>query len=95
MTGPGTGKSVVAINLLVDLIQDDLVSLYVTKNNAPRNVYFKQLKGNYPQKYINNLFKSSGSFINSQSNEIDAIIVDEAHRLNKKSGLYGNQGKNR
>jgi uncharacterized protein len=92
--GPGTGKSVVAINLLVDLIQDDLVSLYVTKNSAPRNVYFKQLKGNYTQKHINNLFKSSGSFINSQSNEIDAIIVDEAHRLNKKSGLYGNKGEN-
>ncbi len=92
--GPGTGKSVVAINLLVNLTADDLVSLYVTKNSAPRNVYFKQLKGSYTQKYISNLFKSSGSFINAESNEIDAVIVDEAHRLNKKSGLYGNQGEN-
>lgn len=92
--GPGTGKSVVAINLLVNLTADDLVSLYVTKNSAPRNVYFKQLKGSYTQKYINNLFKSSGSFINAESNEIDAVIVDEAHRLNKKSGLYGNHGEN-
>lgn len=92
--GPGTGKSVVAVNLLVNLTADDLVSLYVTKNSAPRNVYFKQLKGSYTQKYISNLFKSSGSFINAESNEIDAVIVDEAHRLNKKSGLYGNQGEN-
>ena len=79
--GPGTGKSVVAINLLVNLTADDLVSLYVTKNSAPRNVYFKQLKGSYTQKYISNLFKSSGSFINAESNEIDAVIVDEAHRF--------------
>jgi len=93
--GPGTGKSVVAINLLVNLIKDDMVSLYVTKNSAPREVFYKQLKGGkYTQTYIKSLFKSSGSFINSKTNEFDAIIVDEAHRLNEKSGLYKNQGEN-
>ena len=43
--GPGTGKSVVAINLLVDLINDELNALYVTKNSAPRNVFFEKLRG--------------------------------------------------
>ena len=34
--GPGTGKSVLAINLLVQLIQDDYFAMYITKNSAPR-----------------------------------------------------------
>ena len=37
--GPGTGKSVVAINLLVALTKRELVAQYVTRNSAPRLVY--------------------------------------------------------
>lgn len=93
--GPGTGKSVVAINLLVDILNDDMVSLYVTKNSAPRNVFYEKLRGGrYSLSYLKNLFKGSGSFTQSSSNEFDAIIVDEAHRLNEKSGLFGNLGEN-
>ena len=93
--GPGTGKSVVAINLLVDILSDDMISLYVTKNSAPRNVFFEKLKGGkHSLSYLKNLFKGSGSFTQSESNEFDAIIVDEAHRLNKKSGLFSNLGEN-
>ena len=93
--GPGTGKSVVAINLLVDLINDELNALYVTKNSAPRNVFFEKLRGsNYTQSYLKALFKGSGSFTKSDENEFDVLIVDEAHRLNEKSGLFGNLGEN-
>lgn len=91
--GPGTGKSVVAVNLLVELINEGLVSTYVTRNAAPREVFFNLLKGNFKANYIKNLFKSSGSFVDSDLNDMDALIVDEAHRLNEKSGLYGNQGE--
>lgn len=41
--GPGTGKSVVAVNLLVALNKAGLVSQYVTKNAAPRAVYRNKL----------------------------------------------------
>ena len=93
--GPGTGKSVVAINLLVDIMADDMISLYVTKNSAPRNVFYEKLRGGkHSLSYLKNLFKGSGSFTQSQPNEFDAIIVDEAHRLNEKSGLFGNLGEN-
>ena len=93
--GPGTGKSVVAINLLVNLINDEMNSVYVTKNSAPRNVFFEKLKGGKRSlNYLKNLFKGSGSFTSSGRNEFDAIIVDEAHRLNKKSGLFANLGEN-
>ena len=40
----GTGKSVVAIQLLCDLIAKGYSANYVTKNAAPRNVYFEKLK---------------------------------------------------
>ncbi|EMT52643.1 DEAD/DEAH box helicase [Brevibacillus borstelensis AK1] len=92
--GPGTGKSVLGINLLVKFTSLELVSQYVTKNSAPREVYAKHLQKNYKKSYIHNLFKSSGVFHEALPNEFDALIVDEAHRLNEKSGLFKNKGEN-
>lgn len=87
--GPGTGKSVVAINLLVDIMQDEMNSCYVTKNTAPREVFYKKLKGGeFKVGWIKNIFKGSGTFIDSGSNDYDAIIVDEAHRLTEKTGFF-------
>lgn len=92
--GPGTGKSVLAINLLVKLTSQEMVCQYVTKNSAPREVYTKRLQQNYKKTVINNLFKSSGIYHESLPNELDILIVDEAHRLNEKSGLFKNKGEN-
>ena len=93
--GPGTGKSVLAINLLVDILNDDMITMYVTKNSAPRNVFCEKLiGGDYSKSYIKNLFKSSGTFTQTEENQFDVLIVDEAHRLNKKSGFFGNLGEN-
>ena len=36
----------------------------------------------------------SGAFTETAANVFDVLIVDEAHRLNEKSGLYGNLGTN-
>lgn len=92
--GPGTGKSVMAVNLLVNLINQELTALYVSKNSAPRNVYASKLKGTLKKSHIDNLFKGSGSFTDAKKNEFDVLIIDEAHRLNKKSGLFSNKGEN-
>ncbi len=94
--GPGTGKSVVAIQLLIDLIANkELVVNYVTKNAAPRNVYFEKLKqGKALNNFVKNLFKSSGIYFDCESNIFDCLIVDEAHRLNEKSGIFKNKGEN-
>ena len=87
--GPGTGKSVVAIQLLCDLISKGFSANYVTKNAAPRNVYFEKLRQDQFRKgYIKNLFKSSDYFWNAPENFLDCIIVDEAHRLKKKSRIF-------
>ena len=92
--GPGTGKSVVAINLLVALTKLGLLTKYVSKNAAPRSVYKERLRGNHRQALIDNLFSGSGAFVDTKPNTFDALIVDEAHRLNRFSGLYGNLGEN-
>lgn len=90
--GPGTGKSVVAINLLVALTSEEHVAKYVTKNAAPRRVFESQLTGTRRRGEIAALFGNSGEFIGSARNRYDTLVVDEAHRLNEKSGLYGNLG---
>ena len=92
--GPGTGKSVVAVNLLVELTKEGVVAQYVSKNTAPRDVYTAKLSGSFRKSYINNLFVGSGSFIDTPPDTFGALIVDEAHRLNMKSGLYSNLGEN-
>lgn len=92
--GPGTGKSVVAVNLLVNLTNENMLCQYVTKNSAPREVYAAKLSGQMRKNRINNLFKGSGAFVDEVSNQFDALIVDEAHRLNKKSGMFQNLGEN-
>ena len=92
--GPGTGKSVLAINLLVELTKRNMTCFYVTKNAAPRAVFRDKLKGKFTMTYINNLFQGSGQFTEAEKNEINCLIVDEAHRLNEKSGLFANMGEN-
>jgi uncharacterized protein len=93
--GPGTGKSVVAVNLLVHLTKGGMLCQYVSKNSAPRNVYASRLIANNARRsYINALFCGSGNFIDCKANAYGALVVDEAHRLNEKSGLYGNLGEN-
>lgn len=93
--GPGTGKSVVAINLLVEVTKRGMLTQYISKNAAPRAVYESKLTGSLNKSAISNLFSGSGAFVgDSKKNAFDTLIVDEAHRLNEKSGLYGNLGEN-
>lgn len=92
--GPGTGKTVVAVNLLAKLTNEDQVVQYVSKNSAPRNVYLRKLKGTLRKSTIDNMFKGSGSYTEVANNTLDTLLVDEAHRLNEKSGMFHNLGEN-
>ncbi len=71
-----------------------LVGKYVSKNAAPRKVYESKLVGAITRSRFSHMFTGSGSFIDTEPNMFDMLIVDEAHRLNEKSGLYGNLGEN-
>lgn len=87
--GPGTGKSVVAVNLLSDLLQDNLNTAFVAPNASFRNTIVKRLAERREPRRLQNLFKSSGSFYESPKNEFDILIVDEAHRLkNQMAYMY-------
>ena len=92
--GPGTGKSVIAIQLLVALTQKDQFVQYVSKNSAPRAVYSEKLKGTLKPSSVDNMFKGSGSYTEIGNNMIHTLLVDEAHRLNEKSGMFHNKGEN-
>jgi hypothetical protein len=92
--GPGTGKSVVAIHLMAALLQKGLNIRYVSKNAAPRTVFKAKLTGQLRRTRFDNLFCGSGAFVDCAPGQYDALLVDEAHRLNRFSGLYGNQGEN-
>ncbi len=92
--GPGTGKSVVAINLLVEITRRNMLTQYVTKNAAPRTVYQSKLSGTLTKSRYSALFQGSGVFVNVATNTFDTLLVDEAHRLNEKSGMFQNLGEN-
>lgn len=92
--GPGTGKSVVAINLLVQITKLGLNTQYVTKNAAPRSVFESRLTGTLRRTAISNMFTGSGSYTECDKDTFDCLIVDEAHRLNEKSGMFKNMGEN-
>lgn len=92
--GPGTGKSVVAVNLLVQLTREGQLCQYVSKNSAPRNVYASKLTKSIKKTTINSMFKGSGSYVDFPAGMVDTLIVDEAHRLNEKSGMFSNKGEN-
>ena len=92
--GPGTGKSVIAINLLVEMINQGKMAQYVSRNTAPRAIYSYELKGTMNKNSIDNLFKTSGSYTSVDEEIFDCLIVDEAHCLTEKSGLFNNYGEN-
>lgn len=91
--GPGTGKTVVAINILAELIQHDLVAQYVSKNRAPRAVYKEKLRGDKLVKEIEHLFTGTRSYVETEANTLPALVADEAHRLNAESTFFG-RGEN-
>lgn len=92
--GPGTGKSVLAIVVLGELISNGLLGAYVSKNMAPRKVYKNKLATEDTEVSVNELFKSSGYFFRDKENKYDFLLVDEAHRLQEKSGIRNNLGEN-
>lgn len=93
--GPGTGKSVLAVNLLSEITSMGMSALYVSKNSAPRNVYGQRLKGaKRGRSRVDKLFIGSGKFVDAVPDAFDVLLADEAHRLNERSGLYQNLGEN-
>lgn len=93
--GAGTGKSVVAINVLGKLLnrgngKKSLNAVYSTANASPRYLYKEKLIGNDVKKsVIKTLFRFPSVFVKSPANAFDCVLIDEAHRLFDFKGGVG------
>jgi DUF2075 family protein len=78
--GPGTGKSVIAINLLADLLLNGKNAHYATGSRAFTETLRKIIgtRGSVQFKYFN-------SYAQAEAGQIDVLIADEAHRIRKTS----------
>ncbi|MCR4947315.1 MAG: DUF2075 domain-containing protein [Lachnospiraceae bacterium] len=89
--GPGTGKSVLAVNVLAECVSKHAYNAsYITKNSAPRNCY-QALLANGDAKRMVDLklaFRSPHSLPSIPENGLDVGIFDEAHRMQKKPYMY-------
>lgn len=83
--GPGTGKSVIAVQLLVGLTKKNQFVQYVSKNQAPRDIYKAKLKGTIKRSSVDNMFRGSASYVHVGKDQINTLIVDEAHRLEERN----------
>ena len=89
--GPGTGKSVLAINVLARCIIDmRLNASYITKNMAPRKCYANLLAKGNAKRMINlqKAIQSPWCLPNTPHDGLDVGIFDEAHRMQKKPYRY-------
>ncbi len=78
--GPGTGKSVIALNLMADLLLGQRNAHYATGSKAFTETLRKIIgpRGQVQFNYFN-------SYADAQPNEIDVLICDEAHRIRETS----------
>jgi DUF2075 family protein len=78
--GPGTGKSVIAINLMASLLLDGYNAHYATGSRAFTETLRKIVgtRGSAQFKYFN-------SYMGEDESIVDVLIADEAHRIRKTS----------
>ena len=90
--GPGTGKSIVAVLSLVELLNNGKNVRFITPNQAFREAIVDSItNGSYRNQRISVLFSGSSKYYDAKPDTFDALIVDEAHRL-KSPGTYMYQG---
>ena len=78
--GPGTGKSVVALNLLGELSTKGLNTHYVTGSKAFTTTV-REIVGTRAAQQV----KYFNSYATAQPNDIDVMVCDEAHRIRATS----------
>ncbi len=78
--GPGTGKSVIALNLMADLLLSGYNAHYATGSRAFTETLRKIIGSRSPAQ-----FKYFNSYLECHINEIDVLICDEAHRIRETS----------
>jgi hypothetical protein len=78
--GPGTGKSVIALNLLSVLSRTGLNTHYVTGSKAFTET-LRRIVGRRASQQV----KYFNSYTDAGANDVDVMICDEAHRIREHS----------
>ncbi|MGI6617585.1 MAG: DUF2075 domain-containing protein [Saccharofermentanales bacterium] len=93
--GPGTGKSVVSMNVFGKLLSQGKNVKFVAPNAAFRKVLVEKLYQDRAGKkaYLEHLVSGSLSFYDVPRDLYDVLIVDEAHRLKDRTA-YMYRGEN-
>lgn len=80
--GPGTGKSVIAINILAEAALRKKNVLFGCKSK-PFTEGLKRITGRGAELMFSNLYRFVPN--RTKENEFDVLLIDEAHRIEKKS----------
>ncbi|MFA5167403.1 MAG: DNA/RNA helicase domain-containing protein [Candidatus Omnitrophota bacterium] len=80
--GPGTGKTVIAVNLLADLAQKKKSVFYGCKSKPFREALMKAV-GAESRIMFSNLSRFVPARVDA--NSIDVVLIDEAHRIARNS----------
>lgn len=78
--GPGTGKSVIALNILAEAARRKIKAFYACKSK-PFVSGLTNIVGREAEKLISNLNRFIPSKV--KENEGDLVLIDEAHRIGK------------
>ncbi|KQX64380.1 DUF2075 domain-containing protein [Angustibacter sp. Root456] len=81
--GPGSGKSVIALSLLGELSRQGRAVVHATGSRSFTHTLRKVAGRRAPA--VQKLFQYFNSFITAQPNDLDALILDEAHRIRETS----------
>ncbi|MGW1894842.1 DNA/RNA helicase domain-containing protein [Streptomyces sp. NPDC002004] len=81
--GPGTGKSVIALQLLGDLYRRGVPALHATGSQSFTKTMRKVAGAR--KREVQDLFKYFNSFMTAEKNSLGALICDEAHRIRETS----------
>ena len=81
--GPGSGKSVIALSLLGELSRQGRTVVHATGSRSFTHTLRKVAGRRAPA--VQKLFQYFNSFITAEPNDLDALILDEAHRIRETS----------
>ncbi|WP_406259789.1 DNA/RNA helicase domain-containing protein [Streptomyces nigra] len=81
--GPGTGKSVIALQLLGELYRRGMPALHATGSQSFTKT-MRKIAGSRKRE-VQDLFKYFNSFMTTEKNSLDVLICDEAHRVRETS----------
>lgn len=86
--GPGTGKSVIALNLVAELSANDYAVHHATGSASFTNTV-RKIVG----KRASSMFMFFNAYLNAEENTLDVLVCDEAHRIRKHSWNRYNKKK--